>query len=252
MISFEDIIKPIVFNGGKNIYALGLCLNQGRIIKIKLWNKIYENLPIYHDYLYSFGGEKCLNYFLKTKEWKKSYPGFSGFATGVEFYYDINQQLVYNYGFGFKDFKEGLLTFNAFYLNQNHEIISNEIYDYVSTNNIKISLNKMQSEYIEIKRLNSNSYCYCPKIEHNNLREIEYDVQQSLSKENKTIFFYIKNLSKNYFILNYGINPDYEKIYLVSEENKNIDNLFDLLKNVSQFIENFPLTSTPQSFKVQR
>ena len=115
MTSFENIITPIIFNGGKNIYALGLCLNGGRIHKIKLWNKIYDNSSVYHDYLYSFGGEECLKYYSTTKEWKKTYPGFSGFATGVEFHYDANQKLIYNYGFGFKDLKEGVLTFNAFY-----------------------------------------------------------------------------------------------------------------------------------------
>ena len=81
MTSFENIITPIIFNGGKNIYALGLCLNGGRIHKIKLWNKIYDNSSVYHDYLYSFGGEKCLKYYSTTKEWKKTYPGFSDIIT---------------------------------------------------------------------------------------------------------------------------------------------------------------------------
>ena len=252
MTSFENIITPIIFNGGKNIYALGLCLNQGKIQKIKLWNKIYDNSVIYHDHLYSFGGEECLKYYSTTKEWKKTYPGFSGFSIGVEFYYDIDRQLIYNYGFGFKDLKEGVLTFNAFYLNEERKIINDEIYDYVSTNNEQLPLNKMQTDYIEIKRLNPDSYCYCPKIEHNNRREIEHNIQNSLSEKNRSIFFYIKDLNKKYFILNYGVNPSYEKIYLVSEESQNINNLFDLLKNVSHLIENSPLTLGSQPLKVKR
>jgi hypothetical protein len=252
MTSFENIITPIIFNGGKNIYALGLCLNGGRIHKIKLWNKIYDNSSVYHDYLYSFGGEECLKYYSTTKEWKKTYPGFSGFATGVEFHYDANQKLIYNYGFGFKDLKEGVLTFNAFYLNEEREIISDEIYDYVVANDAQLVSNKMQTNYIEVKRLNPDTYCYCPKIEHNKNREIEHEIQCSLSEKNKEIFFYIKDLNKKYLILNYGVNPDYEKIYLVSEDNQNINNLFDLLKNVSHLIENSPLTVGSRSLKVKR
>ena len=160
--------------------------------------------------------------------------------------------MIYNYGFGFKDLKEGVLTFNAFYLNEERKIINDEIYDYVSTNNEQLPLNKMQTDYIEIKRLNPDSYCYCPKIEHNNRREIEHNIQNSLSEKNRSIFFYIKDLNKKYFILNYGVNPSYEKIYLVSEESQNINNLFDLLKNVSHLIENSPLTLGSQPLKVKR
>ena len=104
MTSFENIITPIIFNGGKNIYALGLCLNGGRIHKIKLWNKIYDNSSVYHDYLYSFGGEECLKYYTNTKEWKKLHPGFSGFTVGVEFNYDSGGEIELKQGFGFKDF----------------------------------------------------------------------------------------------------------------------------------------------------
>jgi hypothetical protein len=241
MTLFEDITAPIIFNGGKNIYALGLCLREGKIHKVKIYNKIYDHSYIYYNYLSIFGGDECLKYYLTTKEWKKIYPGFSGFSTCVEFYYDINRNPVFTYAFGFKDSNEGVSTFKAYYLNEYHEVIGNEIYDYVLSNTLQLPPNKMQTDYMEVKRLHPSSYCYCPKIGHSNRSEIEHNVKYSISEKNRTIFDAIKNSNKNYFILNYGINIDYEKIYLVSEENKNIDNLFELLKNISHLIENFPL-----------
>ena len=90
--------------------------------------------------------------------------------------------------------EEGVLTFNAFYLNEEREIISDEIYDYVVANDAQLVSNKMQTNYIEVKRLNPDTYCYCPKIEHNKNREIEHEIQCSLSEKNKEIFFYIKDL----------------------------------------------------------
>jgi hypothetical protein len=241
MTLFEDITAPIIFNGGKNIYALGLCLREGKIHKVKIYNKIYDHSYIYYDYLSIFGGDECLKYYLTTKEWKKIYPGFSGFSTCVEFYYDINRNPVFSYAFGFKDSNEGVSSFKAYYLNEYHEVIGNEIYDYVLSNTLQLPPNKMQTDYMEVKRLQPSSYCYCPKIGHSNRSEIEHNVKYSISEKNRAIFDAIKNSNKNYFILNYGINIDYEKIYLVSEENKNIDNLFELLKNISHLIENFPL-----------
>ena len=244
MTSFENIITPIIFNGGKNIYALGLCLNGGRIHKIKLWNKIYDNSSVYHDYLYSFGGEECLKYYTNTKEWKKLHPGFSGFTVGVEFSYDLEGEIQLKQGFGFKDFKEGVITFNAYYLNNNREIIEHEIYDYLLSSNLKKIDSKMQTHFIEAKRLNHNDFCFCPLISHSNTIETEDNVRYSLSEKNKRIFDFIKDIDKNFFILNYGRNDDCEKIYLVSDKNKDIGNLIYLLDNVSEFIENLPLDKT--------
>lgn len=247
MTLFEDITTPIIFNGGKNIYALGLCLKDGKIQKTKIYNKIYDHSFIYHDYLSIFGGEECLKFYLSTKEWKNIYPGFSGFSTCVEFYFNNNGKPVLNYAFGFKDSNEGVLTFNAYYLNEYHEVIGNEIYDYVLSNTMNLPFKKMQTDLIEVKRFQPSSYCYCPKIAHSNRVEIEHNIKYSISEKNRIIFDTIKNLNKNYYILNYGINTDYEKIYLVSEENKNINDLFYLLEKVSHLIENFPLDNDSDS-----
>ena len=86
-----------------------------------------QNLDGYFDFLLSFGGEECLKYYTDTKEWKKLHPGFSVFTVGVEFSYDSEGKIKLNHGFGFKDFKEGVLTFNAYYVNENREIIDHEI-----------------------------------------------------------------------------------------------------------------------------
>jgi len=131
MTYFKDIINPVIFDGGKNIYAAGFSIKDGKIRKIKIYNKIYEHLDVYFDFLLSFGGEECLKYYLNTKEWKNLHPGFSGFTVGVEFSYDLEGKIQSNHGFGFKDFKENSLTFNAYYLNDNCKIINYEIYDYL-------------------------------------------------------------------------------------------------------------------------
>ena len=244
MTYFKDIINPIIFDGGKNIYSAGLSLKEGKIQKIKIYNKIYEHFDAYFDFLLSFGGEECLKYYSTTKEWKKTYPGFSGFSIGVEFHYDIDRQLIYNYGFGFKDLKEGVLTFNAYYINENREIIDHEIYDYLLSSSLKKIDSKMQTHFIEAKRLNPNDFCFCPLISHSNTTETEDNVRSSLSGKNKTIFDFIKDIDENFFILNYGRNDDCEKIYLVSDKNKDIQNLIYLLNCVSGFIENLPLDKT--------
>ena len=119
MTYFKDIINPVIFDGGKNIYAAGLSIKDGKIKKIKIYNKIYEHLDVYHDFLLGFGGEECLKYYTDTKEWKNLHPGFSGFTVGVEFNYDLKGKIQSNHGFGFKDFKENSLTFNAYYLKNN-------------------------------------------------------------------------------------------------------------------------------------
>ena len=68
--------------------------------------------------------------------------------------------------------------------------------------------------------------------------------KMSRSIKNKTIFDFIKDIDENFFILNYGRNDDCEKIYLVSDKNKDIQNLIYLLNCVSGFIENLPLDKT--------
>lgn len=241
MTYFKDIINPIIFDGGKNIYSAGLSLKEGKIQKIKIYNKIYEHFDAYFDFLLNFGGEKCLKYYTDTKEWKKLHPGFSGFTLGVEFSYDSEGKIKLNHGFGFKDFKEGVLTFNAYYVNENREIIDHEIYDYLLSSSLKKIDSKMQTHFIEAKRLNPNDFCFCPLISHSNTTETEDNVRSSLSGKNKTIFDFIKDMDKKYFILNYGRNEDCEKIYLISNKNKEIENLIYLLDLVSKFIENSPL-----------
>ena len=102
----------------------------------------------------------------------------------------------------------------------------------------------MQTHFIEAKRLNNNIFCFCPLISYSNIIETEDNVRHSLSEKNKRIFDFIKDIDKNFFILNYGRNDDCEKIYLVSDKNKDIENLIYLLDNVSEFIENLPLDKT--------
>ena len=244
MTYFKDIINPVIFDGGKNIYAAGLSIKDGKIKKIKIYNKIYEHLDIYHDFLLGFGGEECLKYYTDTKEWKNLHPGFSGFTVGVEFNYDLKGEIQSNHGFGFKDFKENSLTFNAYYLNDNCKIIDYEIYDYLLSSDLKKIDSKMQTHFIEAKRLNNNIFCFCPLISHSNITETEDNVRSSLSEKNKTIFDFIKDIDENFFILNYGRNDDCEKIYLISDKNKDIQNLIYLLNRVSGFIENLPLDKT--------
>ena len=241
MTYFKDIINPIIFDGGKNIYSAGLSLKEGKIQKIKIYNKRYEHFDAYFDFLLSFGGEECLKYYTDTKEWKKLHPGFSGFTVGVEFSYDSEGKIKLNHGFGFKDFKEGVLTFNAYYINENREIIDHEIYDYLLSSSLKKIDSKMQTHFIEAKRLNPNDFCFCPLISHSNVTETEDNVRHSLSQKNKKVFDFIKDMDKKYFILNYGRNEDCEKIYLISNKNKEIENLIYLLDLVSKFIENSPL-----------
>ena len=39
MTYFKDIINPVIFDGGKNIYAAGFSIKDGKIKKIKIYNK---------------------------------------------------------------------------------------------------------------------------------------------------------------------------------------------------------------------
>lgn len=241
MISLENIIAPIVNDGPTNIYIIGLCLKKGKIKKIKIYNKILDYNIYYEKHLIKFGGNDCLKFYKTTKEWQNLYPGFSGYTIGAEFYYDINKNINVDYGFGFKDSNKKIITFNAYYINNNKQIIHREIYDYISSKKLQSFDNKLQTEFIEIKRSNNKCFCYCPKINNKSIPIIENNIRSALTNDNKIIFDYIKKLNSKYYIVNYGLNKDYEKIYLLPENKCDKNDLLSIIYSLTGFLENLPL-----------
>ncbi len=226
MKSLQNLIQPVVFNGGKNIYVLGLSLSNGKISKIKIYNKIYLHDNIYDNFLKTFGGQVCLNSYYNTNEWKNSYPGFSGFTVGAE----ITNDNQCKYGYGYKNKKENEIFFECFYLDEEKNIIAKEKYLYLETEKI-LANNKMKTKLIEIKENDFQCYCYCPKINLINAKEIENKIELCVSKINHQTFKTIKNYKEEFYVLNYGVNKNEEKIYLLSaNDSKNINNILLLLE----------------------
>jgi hypothetical protein len=235
MISLQNIIAPIVNDGDSNIYVIGFCLKNGKIIKTKVYNKFLDFDIKNEQFIKKFGGEHCLKLYQTTTEWKNLYPGFSGFTLGVEFYFDSDKNVKYKYGYGHKDIDKNSLVYNAYYINKDHEIIEKEIYDYAYIKN------RFATEFLEVKRSNPECFCYCPKINKYTIPSIEQKIFEIVKKENIDILNSIKNINDNYSIVNYGINPDYEKIYIVNEKKHLSYKIYDLIVSVSDFFENLPL-----------
>lgn len=219
----NDIIRPIIFNGFKNVYALGLSLKNGAICGLKVYNKIYVKDEQYHQFLERFGGKECLQDYLSSNEWLELYPGFSGFTIGAEF----RDSYKFQYGYGYKTKIDNELVFRAKYLSAAKKVIKEEIYRYTEIPPLQSLKKKMKSDIFEVK---SGAYCFCPKISHVNVAEIEDEVKFSISSKNRGIFDFIKESKNRYSILNYGQNCHEEKIYLVSyDDNKDINLILELI-----------------------
>lgn len=231
MTSLKNIIQPIIFDFDKNIYAVGLCLKDGQIVKTKIYNKIFEHNDSCAEFLEKFGGQDCRNSYLNTKEWKNYYPGFSGFTIGVE----IDNENIHTYGYGFKDRIEGNLVFKTYLLDFKGLNYESDTYKYINYDEAKIPEKKIKTDLIEIKISDNSCYCYCPKISFSNILEIEDSIKHSLDAANKVIFDFIKDLSVKFYILNYGVNTEYEKIYLISNNNKDINDIYYLLEQLEYF-----------------
>lgn len=235
MKQLKNIIQNIKLNGFDNIYALGLNLKDGRIISCKVYNKIYKYDKKYENFLREFGGEKCIEYFSTTNEWMNYYPGFSGFTLGVEI--DLkNDDLNHRCGFGFKDKKQGELSFNAFYLNSEKEIVEKEKYKYIYAIDRKDIKNYLEVKWYEVKCGEENNYSFCPKITYNLFPKIEFCILEFLNPLNKNIFNCIKDYDEDFYILNCGENSQSQKIYLIHNENKNINKLIKLLVGLKKFM----------------
>jgi len=235
MILLKNIIAPIVSDCDTNMYVVGLCLKHGQIIKIKIYNKIFDYNKNNDSLIINFAGDYCYNYYKNTKEWKKLYPGFSGFTIGIECSVYNNNIKNINYGYGFKDISEGKLIFNAYYIDFFKKIYKNEIYDYVEACNLMNFNNKLNTKYIEIKRNNHQSYCYCPKINLQNTKNLENLIFNALETTNNGFINRIKQISNNFSIVNYGISEDYEKIYIISKNKNNVQEIIYLINSLEIF-----------------
>lgn len=229
MMSLKSSVEKLRLNGPKNIYVAGLCLKDGELVGYKIYNKIYEKSEEYYDFLKEFGGQNCLNYYQITKEWQNQYPGFSGFTCGVEISHKIR------FGFGFKDNEDGRLSFNSFLINPfNKESAAHDKYGYVKIENYEpASKFKLKTDIIEVNENKPNSFCFCPKIDFSSLTGLEYDIKSSLEEKNVEIFNKIKESVEGFFVVNFGKNKEYEKIYIVGRDNKNLDSLLDLIKDLT-------------------
>lgn len=223
----KNIIAPIVSDNHTNIHVLGLCLKNGEIFKIKIYNKIFDDKN--DEFILNFGGEDCLYKYKTINEWKNFYPGFSGFTIGVECSFENNNIAEIKYGYGFKNRFEEQLIFEAYYIDTFKKCSEKEIYDYIDISQTKNFDNKLKTEFLEVKRGDSNCYCYCPKINFKNINALEKSIYNALHLENKYIYDKIKTNSDQYFIVNYGLNNLYEKIYIVAKNKNDIQEIFNLL-----------------------
>lgn len=225
----KNTIDKIIFDGGKNIYALGLSLKDGKISRIKFYNKIYARHDDYTEFLGRISPKCRADYFDSTDEWMELYPGFSGFTVGIE----LSKQLPI-LGYGYKTKINNKLVFKAKYVMPTYDgRVAEEEYEYLTSLPSYATKKKMRTEYIEAK-VGDKAYCYCPKIGYDSVLSIEDDVKFSLSEKNRRVFCSVKECSAHYLVLNYGKNRTEEKIYVLNEENnRNIDKLIDLTDSLS-------------------
>lgn len=223
-------IHDIKLDGYKNLYALGLNLKSGFVDGYKFYNKIYDHSEEYYDLLEKFGGQNCLNWYLNTNEWKNYYPGFSGFTLGIEAY--ARDNFEYRCGYGFKDKKDGILKFNAFYIDKNKTIIERETYKYIFWAERKDIKNALDAKYFEIKENDEKNYSFCPKINYNKIPLLEEKIRKFLTDENTKIFDKIKELDENFYIVNCGENKNSQKIYLINRNNKDLNLLINLVEKL--------------------
>lgn len=228
-MSLKHTIEKIRFSGPQNVYVAGLCLRDGKIVGYKIYNKIYSKSEKYHDFLKSFGGENCLNLYQISSEWQNMYPGFSGFTCGVEV--SDRSRLL----FGFKDVENNKTVFNSYLVNPfNQESELSDTYSYLLRANYDLANDyKLETEFVEVNNSKANSFCFCPKIDFSNLISLEYDIKSSLDEQNIPIFQAIKENQNEFFIVNFGVNPDYQKIYIVGADNRNLDLILELIKDLT-------------------
>lgn len=220
----KQLAEKIRFAGPSNIYVAGLCLCDGKIVGHKIYNKILKKDNCYNDFLLGFGGQACLDFYNTTNKWLESHPGFSGFAVASQ------QGKRHNYAFGFKDLIKDKLVFRAFELQnttqQSFYFYGENIYRYVDAASVKGAEQfRLKTNLIEIQ--DNGSYCFCPKISRETIPGIEYDILNSLDEPNRPIYNSIKEMNGEFKIVNFGVNPAYQKIYIVSEDNTNLDLLVD-------------------------
>lgn len=224
--NIRKLTEKIRFSGPSNIYVAGLCLNNGRVVGHKIYNKILKRDSVYCDFLLSFGGQQCLEFYKTTDQWIPGYPGFSGFAVASQ------HVKKHNYAFGFRDKIKDELVFRTFELDNSNQLsfyFRNEnVYKYINASEVPGSnVFRLKTNLIEIQR--NGAYCFCPKISRESVVGIEYDILNSLDESNRPIYNSIKETEGEFKVVNFGINPNYQKIYIVSENNTDLDLLLETI-----------------------
>jgi hypothetical protein len=225
-------ISKLKHDGTKHVYAMGLVLKHGKLVRTKFYTKIYVQSPDYEIFILDFAGQSAVNLYRTKTEWMNLYPGFSGFTLGIELDNNDNQR----FGFGYRDSKDGQLFFSSFLLNEKREILDRQKYDYFDKLNVKISdFNKMErtlsifNDTVKYLEIHDKSWALCPIYNYAGIPQLEHDIWSCLDEENRHIFDKIKKDKKDYKILNYGSNARGEdKIYLVHQKNRELGLLEDL------------------------
>lgn len=226
-----NIIKPIEFDTSDNIYVIGLNLKNGKIIKIKIYNKIYRHHLKFYNFLYSFGGGDCLNLYCENDVWTKYEAGFSGFTVGVEIFY-LNGDLKYKYGYGCKKEMLNNKYFESFIIDENKKIVESEIYKYIPFSQYILSVNKLNTNIIEVQEKNFYNYCYCPTISKNSIFDLQNKIINCLSNDNKNTIK--KIITKDIYLVNYGESYDYQKIYLLHKNKRSIQQVINTINEIQE------------------
>jgi len=226
----ESLIQKIKCDKINNIYLLGLNLQDGKIIKIKIYNKIYQHHLRIYEFLYNFGSSECLNLYCEDDIWQKYDPGFSGFTVGLELFLEKNYW-NYRYGYGCKKRFNDDIYFQSFIIDQNKNIIDYEIYKYISFDKYKLPINKLKTDLIEVQEKNINNYCYCPKISKHTIHELQINIKNSLNNSNKLIFDNL--IDRNLYAVNYGQSENYEKLYILHKNKKSVLEIINTIKKIN-------------------
>ena len=229
-----NIIKPINFDTKDNIYIVGLSLLNGKITDLKIYNKFYSGDPATTRFIRKFWGDFCANCYINNSEWKKIYPGFSGFTLASELDLE-NESIKYLHAFGFKSFYKKLI-FHSFVIDRHKNIIKQQDYEYIKADKITLPPKKISTELVEIQKNQPNKYCYFPKTNKQNAKKIHFDILGSLESRNKKVIE-PKIEDKSMLLVNYGMSFEKEKVYLLPKNKNKIQEVLNFVQKLNLDID---------------
>ncbi len=220
----KNLIRRIVTELSSSIYVVGFSVENSKINKIKIYNKIYEETAYHARFVKNFGGNLCHTHFTVIKDWMIPGFSFSGFTIGIEFHIEKDTNKHYC-GYGFKKIYGNKELFHSFILNNDKNIITQEDYKYEPSYGL---INKPFDTPIIERKVNScDDYCFCPASLKKKLKDIQKPLFNCVSLKNQKL---IKTIKKhNFSIVNYGESGKEEKIYFLNKNKNKIEPIFELI-----------------------